>query len=161
MPPLVVLHVPTYEQSPFYLCTAKCLVQVNDYEIVVNFFIPAITWHDIKRLSIYLPEFTQFVQLMNWQNNSCRFVYKISKEKWPVKSWQWKNFNKIVRWFWPHCVCTVDKSAWILVVWNSCPQLHFIERKGLPFLIQSEIASSSKGWVWSRWLQCSVEFSSA
>ena len=43
-------------------------VQVNNYEIDVNFFfISAITWHDIQQLSINLPEFTQFVQLMNWQ----------------------------------------------------------------------------------------------
>ena len=43
----------------------KCLAQVNNHEIVVNFFISAITCHDIQQLSINLPEFTQFVQLMN------------------------------------------------------------------------------------------------
>ena len=46
-------------------------IQVNNYEIVVTFFfISAITWHDIQQLSINLPGFTQFVQLINWQNNS-------------------------------------------------------------------------------------------
>ena len=39
----------------------------------------AITWHDIQQLSMNLPEFTQFVQLMNWQNNSCKFVQKIAQ----------------------------------------------------------------------------------
>ena len=31
-----------------------------------------------------LPEFTQFVQLMNWQNNSCEFLLKIAQSisKW-------------------------------------------------------------------------------
>ena len=28
-----------------------------------------------------IPEFTQFVQLMNWQNNSCKFVYAINLKK--------------------------------------------------------------------------------
>ena len=41
------------------------IVQVIDYEIVVNFSISAITSHDIQQLSINLPEFTLFVQLMN------------------------------------------------------------------------------------------------
>ena len=49
-------------------------LQVNNYESVVNFSISAITWHDIQQSFINLPEFTLFVQLMNWQNNSCRFV---------------------------------------------------------------------------------------
>ena len=50
-------------------------VQVNNYEIDVNFFfISAITWHDIQQLSINLPEFTKFFQLMNWRNNTCKFV---------------------------------------------------------------------------------------
>ena len=39
-----------------------------------TFFIPAITWHDIQQLSINLPEFTKVVQLMNWQNNSSKFL---------------------------------------------------------------------------------------
>ena len=39
-----------------------------------TFFITAITWHDIQQFSLNLPEFTRFVQLMNWQNNSCKFV---------------------------------------------------------------------------------------
>ena len=30
-----------------------------------------------SNLSINFPEFTQFVQLMNWQNNLCKFVSKI------------------------------------------------------------------------------------
>ena len=36
----------------------------------------AITWHDIQKVSINLTEFsfTHFVQLMIWQNNSCKFV---------------------------------------------------------------------------------------
>ena len=51
-----------------------------NYEIVVNFFhISHITWHDIQQLSINLPEFTQFVQLVNWQNNSCKFVQRIAQ----------------------------------------------------------------------------------
>ena len=41
------------------------------------FSISAITWHDIQQLSINLPKFAQFVQLMNWQNNSCKLVEKI------------------------------------------------------------------------------------
>ena len=50
-------------------------LQVDNYEILVNFFhISHITWHDIQQLSINLPEFTQFVQLMNWKNNSYKFV---------------------------------------------------------------------------------------
>ena len=42
------------------------IVQVNNYEIVVNFFHIShnLTWYSVK-LSIDLPEFTQFVQLMN------------------------------------------------------------------------------------------------
>ena len=51
------------------------LVQVKNYEMVINFFfISAITWHDIQQLSIKLPEFTQFVQFMKRQNNPCKFV---------------------------------------------------------------------------------------
>ena len=46
------------------------LIQVNNYEIVINFFILAITWHDFQQLPINIPEFTHFVQ----QNNSCKFV---------------------------------------------------------------------------------------
>ena len=38
-----------------------------------------ITWHDIQELSINLPEFTQFVQPMNWQNTSCNYVEKIAQ----------------------------------------------------------------------------------
>ena len=49
--------------------TSTIFLQVNDYKIVlVFFFISAITW---QQLSINLPEFTQFVQLMKRQNNSC------------------------------------------------------------------------------------------
>ena len=36
------------------------LLQVNNYEIVVNFSISAITWHEIQQLSINLPEFVLF-----------------------------------------------------------------------------------------------------
>ena len=50
------------------------LLEDNNYEIVINFFILAITWHDIQQLSMNLPEFIQFVQLMNLQNNSCKLV---------------------------------------------------------------------------------------
>ena len=39
--------------------------------IIMRSSISAITWDDIQQLSINLPEFTQ---LMNWQNNSCKFV---------------------------------------------------------------------------------------
>ena len=50
----------------------------NQYRLIImrssyKFSISAITWHDIQQLSINLPEFTQFVQLMN-RNNSCKFV---------------------------------------------------------------------------------------
>ena len=45
-----------------------CIVQVNDYEIVVKIF--HITWHDIQHVSINLPEFTHFVQLMNWKKKT-------------------------------------------------------------------------------------------
>ena len=56
-------------RSKVKLCMAlHTNVQVNNYEIVANFFHIS---HDIQQLSINLPEFTQFVQLMNWQNNSC------------------------------------------------------------------------------------------
>ena len=51
------------------------------------FSISAITWHDIQQLSTNLPEFTQFVQLMNWQNDSCKFVSIIAQsisKKYPV-----------------------------------------------------------------------------
>ena len=41
--------------------------------------ISAITWHDIQQLSTNLTEFTQFVQLMNWQNSKCKFVYKFAQ----------------------------------------------------------------------------------
>ena len=48
------------------------LVQVNVYEIVTK----AINWHVIfQQLSTYLPEFTQFFQLMNLQNNLCKNVH--------------------------------------------------------------------------------------
>ena len=49
-------------------------VQFINYEIVIFFFISGITCHDIQQLSINLPEFTQFLQLMNWLNNSSKFV---------------------------------------------------------------------------------------
>ena len=60
-----------------YICSCiSCTkVQVINYEIVVNFFfISAITWHDIQQLSINLLEFTLFVQLLNCQNDLCKFV---------------------------------------------------------------------------------------
>jgi hypothetical protein len=58
--------------SPLY-------TSISTYRLIImrlssTFFISAITWHDIQQLSIDLPEFTQFVQLVNWQNNSCKFV---------------------------------------------------------------------------------------
>ena len=57
------------------ICTTSFTVQINNYEIVVFFpYLSAITWHDIQQLFINLPKFTQFVQLMNWQNNSSKFV---------------------------------------------------------------------------------------
>ena len=40
-------------------------LQVNNYEIVVNFFISAVIWHDIQQLAINLAEFTQFVEWLN------------------------------------------------------------------------------------------------
>ena len=43
------------------------------------FSISAITWQDIQQLSLNLPGFTHFVPLMNWQNNSCKFVWKITQ----------------------------------------------------------------------------------
>ena len=42
----------------------QLLVNINEI-IVIFFFISAITWQDIQQLSINLPEFTRFVQLMN------------------------------------------------------------------------------------------------
>ena len=42
------------------------------------FSISAITWHDIQQLSINLPQFTHFFQLMNCQNISCKFVKKFA-----------------------------------------------------------------------------------
>jgi hypothetical protein len=41
----------------------------NIYEIDGIFFVQAINWHVIvQQLSVNLPEFTQLVQLINWQN---------------------------------------------------------------------------------------------
>ena len=53
-------------------------IQVNNYEIVVNFFhiSHTLTWYSAivhRFVRIY-----QFVQLMNWQNNSCKFVRKFA-----------------------------------------------------------------------------------
>jgi hypothetical protein len=55
-------------------------IQVNNYEIIVNFFHIShnLTWYSAQ-LSIHLPEFTQSVWLMNFQNNSCKFVSKIAQ----------------------------------------------------------------------------------
>ena len=56
-------------------CRRWSLIHVNDYEIVIIFSLSAITWHDIQQLSINLHiRISQFVHLMKWQNNSCKFV---------------------------------------------------------------------------------------
>ena len=64
-----------------YIVTVKSTVEISQtfvaFSEYTNFnyeIVSAITWHDIQQLSINLPEFIQFVQLMNWQNNSCKFV---------------------------------------------------------------------------------------
>ena len=59
--------------SVWYVCYSDYWVHVR-LIIMRSLFISAITRHDIQQLSINLLEFTQFVQLMNWQNNSCKFV---------------------------------------------------------------------------------------
>ena len=52
-------------------------LKVNDNEIVLKFSISDITWHGIQQLSINLPEFTHFGQLMNWQNNFANLCKKL------------------------------------------------------------------------------------
>ena len=50
------------------------MIKVNNYEIVMNFFYIR---HNLTWYSAIVHKFTritQFVQLMNWQNNSCKFV---------------------------------------------------------------------------------------
>ena len=54
------------------------MIRINLTKIGISFgtgapLIPA------KNLIINLPEFTQFVQLMYWQKNSCKFVWKIAQ----------------------------------------------------------------------------------
>ena len=66
-------------EDNFYWKCFKSLYRLIIMRSSQTFFISAITWHDIQQLSINLPEFTQFVQLMNWQNNSCKFVQKIAQ----------------------------------------------------------------------------------
>ena len=52
------------------------LVQVNNYEIVLNFFHIS---HNLTLYSAIVQKFTRiypFVQLMNWQNNSCKMSWQ-------------------------------------------------------------------------------------
>ena len=65
------MYVFLTQVTSLFLSFAYRLISMRSLQ---TFFISAITWHDIQKLSINLPEFTQFVQLMNWQNNSSRFV---------------------------------------------------------------------------------------
>ena len=64
-------------------CVKMSLIGFQNYRLIImrslqTFFIWAITWHDIQKFSINLPEFTQFVQLIKWQNYS--FNQLISNE---------------------------------------------------------------------------------
>ena len=52
----------------FFPCVS---IQVNNYEIVINFFHIS---HNLTWYSAIVHKFTWFVQLMNWQNNSSKFV---------------------------------------------------------------------------------------
>ena len=56
-------------KSLWFFCLLE--LQINNYEIVKTIFHIS---HDIQKLSKGLPEFPNFVQLMNLQNNSWKFV---------------------------------------------------------------------------------------
>ena len=54
------------------ITSAKYQYILHKYRLIImrslsTFFKSAISWHDIQQLSMNLPEFTKFVQLMNWQ----------------------------------------------------------------------------------------------
>ena len=61
-------------KSLWFFCLLE--LQINNYEIVKTIFHIS---HDIQKLSKGLPEFPNFVQLMNLQNNSWKFAQSISK----------------------------------------------------------------------------------
>jgi hypothetical protein len=74
----------------------KIKLQINIYEIVVNFF------HWSHRLICYclaiVYAFTRFVQLWTYlQNNLCKFVLKFSKSKDQSVFILWLNWGKIHR----------------------------------------------------------------
>ena len=54
-------------------------VQVNNYEIVIFFFISAITWH-IQQLSINWPEFTKFFNLWTDKTIHVNFYKKLCNQ---------------------------------------------------------------------------------
>ena len=73
--------------------------------------VSAITWHDIQQLSINLPEFTQFVQLMNWQNN--KIAQSISKRITCISPCDLYKMTSVLAW------CITPWMVGILIhLWN-------------------------------------------